>query len=127
MNARSALKLQSLVSLMWRTLNSLEVRNLEKKNKEMEDKVIDFEAGSRRANLELINFPENAEGSNVCASLPETLGLSAPKERLRGPTSCFVSSGKGTTRAAASILLPTERTFYSKELLFQNQFTEQRE
>lgn len=86
---------------MLRTLNRLEVRNLEKKNKEMEDKVIDFEAGSRRANLELINFPENAEGSNVCAfletSLPETLGLTAPKERLRGPRSCFVSSGKETT------------------------------
>lgn len=69
MNARSALKLQSLVSLMLRTLNSSEVRNPEKKNKEMEDKVIDFEAGSRRANLELIHFPENAEGSNVCAFL----------------------------------------------------------
>lgn len=69
MSARSALKLQSLVSLMLRTLNSLEVRNPEKKNKEMEDKVIDFEAGSRRANLELIDFPENAEGSNVCAFL----------------------------------------------------------
>lgn len=69
MNARSALKLQSLVSLMLRTPNSSEVRNLEKKNKEMEDKVIDFEAGSRRANLELIKFPENAEGSNGCAVL----------------------------------------------------------
>lgn len=65
MNARSALKLQSLVSLMLRTLNSLEVRNLEEKNKEMEDKVIDFEAGSRRVNLELINFPENAEATSV--------------------------------------------------------------
>lgn len=100
MNARSALKLQSLVSLMLRTPNSSEVRNLEKKNKEMEDKVIDFEAGSRRANLELINFPENAEGSNDCAVLetwlPETLGLTAPKESQGGPRSCFVSSGTET-------------------------------
>lgn len=54
------------------------VSTLQTKNKIMEDKILDLEARSRLNNLRLVNMPEGAEGTNVCAFLerwiPETLG-----------------------------------------------------
>uniref|UniRef100_A0A087YRQ6 L1 transposable element RRM domain-containing protein n=1 Tax=Poecilia formosa TaxID=48698 RepID=A0A087YRQ6_POEFO len=54
------------------------VSALQAKNKSMEDKLIDLETRSRLNNLRLVNLPEGAEGSDLCAFLekwiPEALG-----------------------------------------------------
>lgn len=53
------------------------VRALQAKNKLMEDKLMDLESRSRLNNLSLVNLPEGAEGSDLCAFLekwiPEAL------------------------------------------------------
>lgn len=62
------------------------VQALEKKNKGLEEKVLDLEARSRRSNLRLVNLPEGAEGEDACAFLenwlPEALNLALLRTAL---------------------------------------------
>ena len=55
------------------------VKNLEGKNKNLEEKVLDLGTRSRRSNVRLINLPEGAEGEDTCGFLeswiPEALEL----------------------------------------------------
>lgn len=59
---------------------------LKKKNKGLEEKVLDLEARSRRSNLRLVNLPEGAEGEDACAFLenwlPEALNLALLRTAL---------------------------------------------
>ncbi|KAK7915806.1 hypothetical protein WMY93_011567 [Mugilogobius chulae] len=56
-----------------------EVERLGKRNKHLEEKLVDLETRSRLNNLRLVNLPEGAEGSDTCAFLegwlPEALDL----------------------------------------------------
>lgn len=55
------------------------VQKLERRNKVLEDKVVDMETRSRLNNLRLVNLPEGAEGSDACSFLenwiPEVLDM----------------------------------------------------
>lgn len=55
------------------------MKNLEGKNKYLEEKVLDLEAHSHRSNVRLVNLPEGAEGKDTCGFLeswiPEALEL----------------------------------------------------
>ena len=45
------------------------VQKLERRNKVLEDKIVDMELRSRLNNLRLVNLPEGAEGSDTCLFL----------------------------------------------------------
>ncbi|KAK7938826.1 hypothetical protein WMY93_002152 [Mugilogobius chulae] len=55
------------------------VDKLEKRNRVLEDKVLDLEARSRLNNVRLVNLPEGAEGADPCSFieswLPDALDM----------------------------------------------------
>lgn len=55
------------------------VEKMEKRNRVLEEKVIDMETRSRLNNIRLVNLPEGAENPDLCAFLegwlPDTLGV----------------------------------------------------
>uniref|UniRef100_A0A087YKM8 L1 transposable element RRM domain-containing protein n=1 Tax=Poecilia formosa TaxID=48698 RepID=A0A087YKM8_POEFO len=55
------------------TNHQARVQVLETKTKDLEGKVLDLEARSRRSNLRLVNLPEGAEGEDACAFLEKWL------------------------------------------------------
>lgn len=68
------------------SLQKSKVQSLENKNRDMDDKLIDLETRSSRANLRLVNLPEKAEGDDVCSCLetwiPEMLDIPLLKSKL---------------------------------------------
>lgn len=62
------------------------VESLQKRNKHLEDKVVDMETRSRLNNLRLVGLPENCEGSDMCrvleSWLPDALELNPMRHPL---------------------------------------------
>lgn len=61
------------------------VLTLERKNKAMEEKVIDMETRSRLNNVRLVNLPEGAEAADPCSFLEDWLPGALDLAPLRSP------------------------------------------
>lgn len=62
------------------------IESLQRRNKSLEDKVIDMEMRSRLNNLRLVGLPESSEGADMCGFLenwlPDALDLSPMRQPL---------------------------------------------